>query len=63
MAKVLATKLGEVLNKIFSPNQYAFLKGIMLVDSVAVVNEVIGPPKKSRKPCLVFKFNFDKSHD
>ncbi|CAL5194026.1 unnamed protein product [Lathyrus oleraceus] len=35
----------------------------MLVDDMMVVSEVIGQTKKIRKPCLIFKLDFDKSYD
>lgn len=63
MAKFLATRLKEVTRKLISPNQFAFLKGIMLVDGIVVVNEVIELDKKSKKLCLIFKVSFEKAFD
>lgn len=58
MAKVWATRHGLVMYKLISPNQLAFLKGIMLVDSVVIVNEVINFTKKSNKTRVIFKVVF-----
>ncbi|MCI29558.1 RNA-directed DNA polymerase (Reverse transcriptase), partial [Trifolium medium] len=41
IAKVLATRLANGMDKLISPNQSAFIKGRQLVDGVVAVNEII----------------------
>jgi hypothetical protein len=58
IAKVLAKRLGNVMDSIISSNQSAFIKGRNLVDGVLVVNEVVDWAKKSKKECFIFKVDF-----
>lgn len=50
------------MDKLISLNEFIFLKGRMLVDGEVAMNEVIDA-KKSRKPCLIFKIDFEKDYD
>lgn len=52
---MLAARQGEVMDKFISLNQFSFIKGRILVDSVAIVNEVIDLAKNSKKICFIFK--------
>ncbi|WJX91755.1 hypothetical protein P8452_73482 [Trifolium repens] len=63
VAKVLAKRLGLVMNSIVAPTQSAFLKERYLVDGVMVVNEIVDLAKKTGKGCLVFKVDFEKAYD
>lgn len=36
---------------------------MMLVDGMMVINEVIDLDKKFKKPCLIFKVDFEKAYD
>lgn len=63
MTNILAARLGEVIKKHFSPDQFTFLKGRMLVDSVLVVNEMIDMAKKASNHRLIFKVEFEKTYD
>lgn len=58
--KVLATTLGKVMEKLVPQIN---LKDRMLVDSVVNVNDVINLDKKSMKPCLIFKMDFEQAYD
>lgn len=40
-----------------------FLKGIILVDVVVVVNEMIDLAKLSKNPCITSKVDFEKAYD
>ncbi|MCI00911.1 LINE-1 reverse transcriptase like, partial [Trifolium medium] len=62
-AKVLASRLGNVLNSVIASNQSAFLKGRNLVDGVMVVNEVVDLAKRTGKDCMIFKVDFEKAYD
>jgi exonuclease III len=63
VAKVLATRLGSVMEKIISKNQSAFIKGRLLVDGVLTINEVVDLAKRSKGECMIFKVDFEKAYD
>jgi hypothetical protein len=63
VAKVLAARLGIVMDSLVNSTQSAFIKGRNLVDRVVVVNEVLDVAKKSRRECMVFKVDFEKAYD
>lgn len=63
IAKVLARRLKEVLNGVIDHTQSAFIGGRFLLHGVLVVNEVIDEAKKKKKPCLVFKIDYEKVYD
>ncbi|KAK2442416.1 hypothetical protein QL285_013611 [Trifolium repens] len=63
LAKVLATRLANVIGKLIPKTQSAFLKGRQLVEGVVVVNEVIDYAKKSGKKCVILKVDFEKAYD
>jgi hypothetical protein len=46
VAKVLAKRLGLVMNSIVETTQSAFLKGRQLVDEVLVINEIVDFAKR-----------------
>lgn len=60
---MLAIRLGRVMYKLIALNQLVFLKGILFMDGVVAVNEVIDLAKRSRKPCLIFEVDFKKVYD
>ncbi|MCH83058.1 LINE-1 reverse transcriptase like, partial [Trifolium medium] len=63
LAKVLANRLGKVMDSIIAKNQSAFIKGRSLVDGVVVLNEVVDFAKRSNKECLILKVDFEKAYD
>ncbi|MCH79641.1 LINE-1 reverse transcriptase like, partial [Trifolium medium] len=63
VSKVLAVRLGKVMNSLISSTQSAFIKGRNLVDGVVVINEVLDVAKKTGKEVLVFKVDFEKAYD
>lgn len=63
VAKVLASRLAPIMDKLISSNQSAFIKGRQLVDGVVAVNEIIDFARKARKDCLIFKVDFEKAYD
>lgn len=54
ISKVLATRLGEVMESIFSVNQSTFIKKRHIADGVVVINDVIDLAKKRGNDCLIF---------
>ncbi|MCH80733.1 LINE-1 reverse transcriptase like, partial [Trifolium medium] len=63
VAKVLAARLGKVMNSLINSTQSAFINGRHLVDGVVVINEVLDVAKKMGKEVLVFKVDFEKAYD
>jgi hypothetical protein len=63
VSKVLAKRLGKVMDSIISKNQSAFIKGRHLADGVVVVNEVVDLAKRTKKECVIFKVDFEKAYD
>lgn len=45
-----------VIDKLISFNEYAFLKGRLLVDGVVVVYELVDVVKNSNKSCFILKW-------
>lgn len=58
ISKVLAGRLGEVIESIISPNQSAFIKKRHIADGVVVINEVFDLAKKREKECLILKVDY-----
>ncbi|XP_057419061.1 uncharacterized protein LOC130713301 [Lotus japonicus] len=55
VSKLLANRLKKVLDNLISEQQFAFLGGRQMLDSVVVVNEAINAAKRSKKPTVIFK--------
>lgn len=51
-------RLSSVMDKLIFPNQLAFFKGMLLVNEVIVLNELVDLTKKSKMSCLIFKVFF-----
>ena len=62
VAKVLVRRMKEVLPLIIDERQTAFIEGRHLLRSTLIANEVIHA-KRSNKPCLVFKVDYEKAYD
>lgn len=52
----------NVIDKLISPNQHAFLKASLLVDGVVVINKVVDLTKRTKKYLLIFKVDFEKRY-
>jgi hypothetical protein len=63
LAKGLAIRLSQIIGKLISNNQLAFIKGRLLVDGILMVNEVVDLAKRARKKCLIFNVDFEKAYD
>ena len=63
LAKVLANRLRDVIDKVIGPNQFSFIKGRQILDCSLVANEVIDEIEKKRTGGLIFKVDFEKAYD
>jgi len=63
VAKILANRLKTVLPDLIDERQTAFLKGRHLLHGVLIANEVLEEAKRCKKPCLVFKVDYEKAYD
>lgn len=60
VAKLLANILKKVMPFIIDEGQSAFIEGRHLLQSP---NEVVDEARRSQKPCLVFKVDYEKAYD
>lgn len=51
------------MDRLISPDQTTYIKYILLVDGMVVVNEIVDLTRKSKKDCLLFKIDFKKACD
>ena len=63
MAKILANRLQKELHDLIDERQMTFIKGRHLLHAVLTANEVVEEAKRCKKPCLVFKVDYEKAHD
>lgn len=63
VAKLLARRLKGVLPSIIDEQQTTFVEGRHMLHSVLIVNEVVEEAKRFKKPCLVFKVDYEKAYN
>jgi len=63
VAKLLANRMKKVMPFIIDESQSAFIEGRHLIQSAVIANEVVDEAKRSQKPCLVFKVDYEKAYD
>ena len=63
VAKLLANRLKKIMPFIIDERQTTFIEGRHLLHSVLIANEVVDEAKRSKKPCLVFKVDYEKAYD
>ena len=63
VAKLLTNRLKKVLPEIIDERQSAFISGRQLLHSVVIANEAVEEAKRSHKPCLVFKVDYERAYD
>ncbi|GKB40109.1 putative RNA-directed DNA polymerase, partial [Tanacetum coccineum] len=63
IAKVLASRLAKVVDKIVSQEQSGFILGRQILDGPLMLSEMIDWFKKKKKKMLIFKVDFEKAFD
>ncbi|XP_028106898.1 uncharacterized protein LOC114305951 [Camellia sinensis] len=63
LAEVLANRMKQVMPRIISESQSAFLRGRNILDGILIANEVVDGWRKSNKKGLVLKLDFEKAYD
>ena len=63
VAKILANRLKKIMPLIIDERQSAFIEGRHMIHSVLIANEVIEETRRSQKPCIVFKVDYEKAYD
>ena len=63
IAKVLSSRLKEVLPETIGESQGAFVAGRQILDTVLVANEVVEDYRKGGRSGVVFKIDFEKAYD
>lgn len=63
MYKIPAKRLAKLLPKIIDERKNTFLRGIFLLHSALVANEVIKEVKRKNSTCLIFKVDCEKAYD
>lgn len=63
VSKILSDRIKKVLPKVIDDNQFAFLGGRSILDSVLIANEVVHDAKSKKVSALIFKVDFEKAYD
>ena len=63
VAKVLANRLKKIMPTIIDDRQSAFIAGRHLLHSAVIANEAVDEARKKKKPCLIFKVDFERAYD
>jgi len=63
ISKVLSNWIKPVLSKASSTEQFGFLKGRQIHDSIGTTHECIHSIKKNNKKALILKLDLQKSYD
>nr|GEW12948.1 hypothetical protein [Tanacetum cinerariifolium] len=63
IAKILANRLAEVVDKVISHEQSAFILGRQILDGPLMLSEVMDWYKSRNKKLMIFKVDFEKAYD
>lgn len=60
VAKILASRLRNVIGKVISKTQTSFVPGRQILDDILLENKILDYTKRENKSCMMFKVDFDK---
>ncbi|XP_060973918.1 uncharacterized protein LOC133039118 [Cannabis sativa] len=65
ISKIIASRLREVIQKIISPNQAAFVKGRCITEKTMIAREIVHPfnNKKGKRGFMMIKLDLEKAYD
>ena len=63
VAKLLSNRLRSVVAGLIDERQPAFIKGRHILHGILILNEVVEEGKRSKKPVMIFKVDFEKAYD
>ena len=63
LAKVLASRLRRVIDKVVSHSQNAFIEGREILDATLIANEVVNSMRRRNDGKLVCKLDIEKAYD
>lgn len=63
LSKLMASRLKQVMGKLISNHQSAFLPGRNIIDGVIVLNAIVDLAKRRKDRCLLLKVDFEKAYD
>ena len=63
LAKVLANRLRNVMNKVISPSQNAFVEGRQILDVALIANEAVDSMLRRNDGRVVCKLDIEKAYD
>ena len=63
IAKLLSNRLRSVMDGLIDERQSAFIKGRHILHGIVILNEVVEEARRSKKPVMIFKVDFEKAYD
>lgn len=63
IAKILSNRIWEVLHEVIVGNQYAFIKGRQILDSIFIANECVEDYWRRKQKELIVKLDLEKAND
>jgi hypothetical protein len=62
-SKLLTLRLERVCQRLIAKEQSAFIRGIYILESVVVANEVVHSIHKSKEAGVILKLDYEKAYD
>lgn len=63
IAKNLANRIREFIHEVVDGNQYAFIKGRQILDTILIVNECVEDYTRREKKGVIVKLDMEKTYD
>jgi len=63
ITKVLTLRLTEVVDRVISKNQTAFITWRSILDGVVILQEVVHELKRTKQEGIILKLDFEKAYD